>query len=87
MSVQQQLDAASFNSTLVRLKVCCGLHCAGCCEGVFQFHTGSIKRLLYTLLKSQRLAFQFHTGSIKSLSKLKRANNERHRVSIPHWFD
>ena len=51
----------------------------------FQFHTGSIKRIVDADAIAFEPGFQFHTGSIKSRSNLTREPCEV--VSIPYWFD
>ena len=56
---------SSFNSILVRLKVC--MTTGHVVLRSFQFHTGSIKRIWFpngTVVNY--IEFQFHTGSIKS---------------------
>ena len=54
-----------FNSILVRLK---GTQPATTKSKshMFQFHTGSIKRIIYPGITLNVMSFQFHTGSIKS---------------------
>ena len=56
----------SFNSIVVRLKEFFENRIAQAQEP-FQFHSGSIKRLLDVLGEIDVMEFQFHSGSIKSL--------------------
>ena len=55
----------SFNSTMVRLKVMCQRR-GWVLSYKFQFHNGSIKSHITTLLTAPVKEFQFHNGSIKS---------------------
>ena len=68
LQVHRAQQVGSFNSKLVRLKVC-----RKCDMGLlkaFQFQTGSIKSYGIILLQYQIVPFQFQTGSIKSLHLL-----------------
>ena len=74
----------SFNSTLVQLKRGSDSGGSGI-RPVFQFHIGSIKNKIYSVLYLSFSMFQFHIGSIKNKPQIEQRSFER--VSIPHWFN
>ena len=73
-----------FNSTMVRLKAGREYRNDSAIDE-FQFHYGTIKRMLGVLQGIQSMVFQFHYGTIK------RENGNRKtwicRISIPLWYD
>ena len=62
------ITLSCFNSTMVRLKV--ALRFITMQDVLkFQFHNGSIKRMIQAFYRTKIEKFQFHNGSIKGLDK------------------
>jgi len=58
----------NFNSTMVRLKACCGIG-VNISIAAFQFHYGSVKSVGLLLHPHKYNLFQFHYGSVKRKSR------------------
>jgi len=56
------------------------------CNGMFQFHNGSIKGIFPVAHNHKDKQFQFHNGSIKGYTK-SFSLLQVVIVSIPQWFD
>ena len=81
---RRRRDYVYFNSTMVRLKVrkrCVPLQTIP----AFQFHYGTIKRLILVFYNLYFSLFQFHYGTIKSL--LITLQRYAIFISIPLWYD